>query len=226
MRFFACASLVLLTLHSSAVLADAVLKIGNGIAVIAHNGKALTDSDFLGGHNRLQLNDGPNQLLARYSVELNGSDGDIDHSHHFVLLFNADSNQTLTLSVPKIRKQRELSRFNRQGNWILQDSPHTAVPYQHATLIKEGFQLSRDYTQELAVFNQTNSAAALNPSLPQATRPAPAPSIETQVTVNTPTPAIDSAVQNAESMPLQMLKYWYNKADNKSRSGFKAWIAQ
>lgn len=226
MRLLACMSLVLLTLQSTSVLADAVLSVGNGVSVIAHNGKELSDSDFLTGSKRLQLNNGTNQVLVRYSGELSGSDGDIEHSHAFVLLFNADDNQSLSLSAPRIRKQRELDSFNQKGNWNLQDSTQATVAYQHAALIKEGFQLSRDYAQELAVFNQTQSAAALQKYSYQASIPVPAPVIRTGTAVNTINTTDTPTSAASEPMSLQMLKYWYNQADSNSRANFKAWINQ
>jgi len=226
MRLLACMSLALLTLQSTSVLADAVLSVGDGVSVIPHNGKELSDSDFLTGSKHLQLNNGTNQMLVRYSGELSSGDGDIEHSHAFVLLFNALDNQSLILSAPKIRKQRDLDSFNRKGNWSLQDSTRTAVSYQHAVLIKEGFQLSRDYVQELANFNQTKSAAALQKYPSQTSAPVPAPVIRTTTAVNTIDTADTLTSGVSEPMPLQMLKYWYNNADSNSRNDFKAWINQ
>jgi len=226
MRLLACMSLAILTLQPTSAFADAVLSVGNGVSVIAHNGKELSDSDFLTGSKGLQLNNGINQVLVRYSGELSGGDGDIEHSHAFVLLFNAVDNQSLSLSAPRIRKQRELDSFNRKGNWNLQDDTQAAVTYQHATLIKEGFQLSRDYTQELAIFNQTNSAAALQINPSQTSTPVPAPAIRTGTAVNTISTADTPTSGASEPMSLQMLKYWYNQADSNSRADFKAWISQ
>jgi|GEM_PF-603537 len=226
MRLFSCVSLALLTLNSNQLLAETVLKIGNGVSVLAHNGQELADSDFIANGTQLRLNEGTNQLVARYAVELRGSDGDIERSHAFVLRFNAAKNQMVTLSAPVIRKQRELERFNRNGNWTLKDSNNTALPYQHAALMKEGFQLSRDYTQELAVFNQSNNPAALNKSIRKPNNSQPATAEKTSTTVSNSAYSDSHQEKNHEPMPLQMLKYWYNQADSKSQYEFKAWIAQ
>ncbi len=229
MRFIALCSIALLTLETGTVFAESKIKIDDGISVIARNGKLISDSDYLNSSKNLKLETGTNQLLARYSVELNNADADIEHSHTFALLFTANSDQTLTLSAPVIRKQRALDAFNRKGNWSLSDSSGKAIAFKQSALIKEGFQLSRNYAQELADFNQTNAAAAFYKASTPVSRPAPASDIKTNTVVNSDTTdnmATESAIEPNISMPLKMLKYWYNQADSKNRSEFKVWIAQ
>ncbi|WP_084332645.1 DUF2057 domain-containing protein [Marinobacterium jannaschii] len=209
---------------SNVAFAESVLRLQDGISVLAKNGHETDSSDFRDNQSALVLSTGTNQLLARYSVELSTGDGDLEKSDTFVLLFDAAGGQTLQLNVPDIKRSRDLKAFNRSGNWQLSDPSGQAVSYKKAVIKKQGFQLGRDYERELEKFNKTDSPAAYSFNRP-------AVKLATNSFSESFNPERQSSLPSANTGPdrvmtEQMLKYWYNQADFKTRERFKSWISQ
>jgi len=207
-------------IYGGPLLAAPQLILQDGVRVLAQNGRLLSDDKA--ATDRLSLQPGTNQILVRYSVELQGSDGEIEKSDPFVLLFESADEQQLRLSTPKIRRARDLRQFNRQGSWMLTDPAGRKQTFTQAVLKKEGFQLGRDFERELEVFNKTDAAAAyrFNTSAVDYTTTVLKDPISYQ-----PTASIPKGDRSADAlMAERMLKYWYNQADQETRESFKAWI--
>ena len=78
----------------------------------------------------------------------------------FVVTFNT-GNTRLNMQPWNIKKTTQLEDFNQHPKIVLTDSRGKTITHQIDKLEKEGFQLMRDYAQELAAFNQSDSPAAL-----------------------------------------------------------------
>ncbi|MEH6825792.1 MAG: DUF2057 domain-containing protein [Motiliproteus sp.] len=190
------------------------LRLAEGIELLAINGHAPSEAVKSANKPRLTLDNGVNQLLLRYGTEIQvaGNEREYARSEIFVVRFEA-SDSRIVLQAPSLRSQRDLKRFNRAPEWRLTTRAGAVVPVQIAPLKKEGFQLNRDYLAELAEFNRGASVAAYTPQ-------AQARAAE----------ALDAAPQaiNADrsesERALEMLTYWYQKADPDTRRKFQGWL--
>ena len=189
--------------------ADTLLSWSEDIQLLALNGKSVVAQESAPDH-QLSLHDGKNQLLVRYETIIvrSGDEEELEQSHPFVLSFEA-SGTPLVLSATEVKTSSAMQRFNQQGDWTLTRSNGRAHPYTHAALIKEGFQLARDYEAELLAFNNSGHPAAL----PLASTLA--------VYADSPT---DAATPGTASLPGQMLIYWYQQASPETREAFRRWL--
>jgi len=211
MKYFLSALVVAGTVLPSLVWSEVRLNPGPCVSVLALDGAAIDTSE------PLTLTNGRHQLVVDCTVEVGrGSDeGMPATSNAFVLLFQADDTQ-LTLQAPQISSNRELEMFNQVGNWQLTAADEQPVDFAVDVLEKEGFQLARDYEQELEVFNHSESPAALAPKLTGAELELMKKEEEWPPTTSAGTPD--------QEMVSQMLRYWYLKADRKTRDEWKNWI--
>ncbi len=200
---------------SSEALADITIRVDPAIDVLAIDGQE-TEKPRAYVNRSLRLADGRHQLLLRLGVEVEtrGNDTEFAHSDTFVVLFEA-TNQQLSLSTPKIKTPAAMEAFNQSPEWQLRASSGLSWPLAVAPLRKEGFQLSRNYTHELALFNQGHNPAAL------AILAGPAqayPPANSALTIGGQRPP-----DAATPLPLQMLQYWYQVADQNTRQKFIEW---
>ncbi len=183
-----------------------------GIELLAINGHAPSESVVSANKLRLKLENGVNQLLLRYGTEIKmaGNEREYARSEIFVVRFEASDSQ-IVLQAPSLRSQRDLKRFNRAPEWRLTTRAGEVVPVQIASLKKEGFQLNRDYLAELAEFNRGASAAAYAPQA----RAAEASDAARQAI---------NADRSESQRALEMLTYWYQKADQQTQRQFQRWL--
>lgn len=195
--------------------AEVRLQLGEGVNLHAVNGEAWAGPGVLDAMSPITLDDGTNQLVVELRTELgrNRHDSVIESSDSFVLLFRAED-QDLVLSAPDIESRNELEAFNTNPEWQLKDRQGNDISFELAVLEKTGFQLVRDYEDEIAEFNRTgNSEAALMH------RPDSRASFSTS-----PQSMPDGDVTEDQDVVRQMLRYWYLKADENTKSEMKRWI--
>ncbi|MFB2866165.1 DUF2057 family protein [Aeromonas sp. MdU4] len=134
-----------------------------------------------------------------------------------VINFTAADNQKLVLDYKKPRNETEAKQFIKDQKVTLKDkvSGQTVTSEQFVMPKVEGFQLTRDYQQELInmdkAFNQPKSVAVSSAAVIAA---ASAP--------------VQVAPSKAQSNPeaLTQLQNWYNKADTETRKAFQIWVIQ
>ncbi|MBV0932861.1 YccT family protein [Marinobacterium weihaiense] len=202
-------------LAATSAAAEVVVVPETGVEIMAVNGVAIESDSFFSNTARLELENGKHQVVVEYLAEIEDSADDflLERSDTFVLLFEAKDVQ-LNIAAPQIDSHYDLKAFNRDPQWQLKTAAGQTVAYQVDTLEKEGFQLGRDYAEELQRFNQTAAKAAL-PSLTHATH-----SFATEVA-----PATAADIQSTDQkMAGEMLQFWYERADENTRDKFKSWI--
>ena len=134
-----------------------------------------------------------------------------------VINFTAADNQQLFLDFKKPRKEEEARLFIKDQNVVLRDkgSGQVVESEQFVMPTVGGFQLTRDYQQELInmgkAFNQPKTVAISSAAV-MAAASAPA-----EV-------APSKAMSNPEA--LTQLQSWYNKADAETRKAFQIWVIQ
>jgi len=194
----------------STAFAENRLNLPEGVTVVYQNGKEVKTV------GSMRLPDGHNQLVMKYWAIPGGpqSNNDIVESDALVVEFKA-ANQSIDVLVPKIRRSRDMERFNNKQDIRLQTSSGAALDTKVTALKTDGLLIGRDYAQEMRAFNRdsfNNSGATpvvhnygQNPS---SIRTASGSQSQASVT----------------SMPESMLMYWYQQADDDARARFKAWI--
>ncbi|GGC63209.1 hypothetical protein GCM10011362_09510 [Marinobacter halophilus] len=190
-------------------VAGTELNLGACVSVQAVNGSEQRASSG----QSLKLDDGTQQLVVECTAEI-GREAILEASNAFVLVFTEESTE-LTLSAPEIRSRRDMDAFNRQGNWTLVDGKGRPVDFTSDILEKEGFQLVRDYPRELEAYNRSGAVAAVT---------ARAETVGTELTSNQEGLLLDSQADPDQEMVSRMLRYWYLKADEKTRKEWDSWI--
>lgn len=213
MRVIVLPLALLALIFSAEASAEVTLELGTCLQTHVVNGQEKT----IETGESITLANGTQQLVVDCTANLGRSDDDTfpETSEAFVLLFEA-ADTRLNLAAPALQTSRDMQAFNRKKNFRLVTDAGTPVKYQADLLEKEGFQVFRDYPEELAAFNRTASPAVLLTRLPGssgagANSAKPAPQIGNQ------------GAPNQETVR-KMLRYWYLQADKKTRKEWKNWI--
>ena len=200
-------------LFSLQASAEVSLTLGNCLQTHVVNGQ---ENAVIAGET-INMANGAQQMVVDCTANLGRSDDDTfpETSDAFVLLFKA-ANTRLNLSAPDLQTSRDMQAFNRKKNFRLVTDGGTPVDYQVDVLEKDGFQVFRDYPEELEAFNRTESPAALLTRLPGSS----------DVSANSAKPAPQTRGQGAPDQETvrQMLRYWYLQADTETRNEWKNWI--
>ncbi|MCP4594978.1 DUF2057 domain-containing protein [Neptuniibacter sp.] len=205
---------VALVISPISVQAENILILGDGINLHASNEKEVNSDKLFSNSTQYKLPNGLNQILVSYTAEIQkGSDLEIEESNTFVLLFESHDSK-LTLEAPEVKRLRDINRFEQIKNWSLHNGNGEAVKYKVDLIKKGGFQLSRDYEDELEEYNNSNAVAALPKKIINAPKPR---SIKQEAPQESP-------ANHRKNMELEMLIYWYNQADAKTRKSFKELI--
>ncbi|WP_428036096.1 YccT family protein [Amphritea sp.] len=213
-------------LASTTVMAEVELSAGSGISIIAVNGVEVESDSLIGNNISATLPNGINQILVNYSAEIESSgDLEIETTNPHIIVFKAEDSR-LVLSAPEITRISDFNEFDKSQQWKLADGSGSSISYQSKPLIKEGFQLSRDYASELQRFNQSGDALSINSFAPINRPPVTLPINSVVSGVNISSLSNGSA-DNADSvnLPEKLLQYWYLKADAETRERFKVWIS-
>ncbi len=196
---------VLVMAFSTAVSAKVTIEIPNTIELLVVNGKKpqITGSFFSSTKN-IELEDGVNQIVFRYTPFFNQGDKHISVQSDVVITKFSSKDKELTFSLPNYRYAHTAQNNIKNFDWALIDENGESLTVQQDRLLKEGMQIGRDFYQETLEYNRTKAIAAIEVDL-QAT---PAP-VEAQ--------PVDSTAE-------EMLHFWYEKADPKTKARFKDYI--
>ncbi|SER15355.1 hypothetical protein SAMN03080615_04127 [Amphritea atlantica] len=226
MRFSSNIFFSVLLFASTSVMANVELSAGSGISIIAVNGVEVESDSLIGNNVSATLANGISQILVNYSAEIESSgDLEIETTNPHVIVFNAKDTH-VQLSAPEITRLSDFDEFDKGQQWKLADSSGHVISYQSKPLIKEGFQLSRDYASELQRFNQSGDALSINSfaSINRSSIRSPINNTASGVRINT---LSNKSVDNSGpvNLPEELLQYWYLKADADTRERFKSWIS-
>lgn len=215
-------SLFLITIFFfTPALAAPILQLPEQIKVILINGTKPANTQ------NIELNNERNQLVFRFEGELGHSFDDKErvYSDVFVVLFSAEG-KTLKLSIPTIRNEIQLKKFNQHPNINIVSQTNNDIPYAIDKLEKDGFQVFRDYQQELKDFNESSSSAAVH--LDTKKDSAGHQGINKNIENSKKQRQITSYNETETNPTLaeEMLKYWYQQADKKTKERFNQWISE
>lgn len=191
-------SLVLISSFLSAqVLADIQLTIPSQLKLAVVNGEKSKDE------HTLVLKNGKNQIAFSYEDRLRSGGEDVFLTSDIILMTFKGNDQQYSINFPSFSSEKDFNHFNDKPVITLTDGNGQAVPFEQDKLLKNGIQFNRDFVAEIAAYNQTSQPASLNQ----------AASI-----------IIPAGSKSEGEVAGQMLDYWYNKADEKTRIQFKTRI--
>lgn len=204
-------------LWAGSALADAQLEVTTPYVVQLIDGKSINPK-LLDKTSTFPLSAGKHQLVVAFEGNYSSrNEIKLVTAEPLVLNFTAADNQQLVLDYKKPRNEAEAKQFVKEQKVALKDkvSGQQVSSEQFVMPKVEGFQLTRDYQQELInmgkAFNQPKAVAVSSAAVMAA---ASAP--------------VQVAPSKAQSNPeaLTQLQNWYNKADAETRKAFQIWVIQ
>ncbi|MGL4477170.1 MAG: YccT family protein [Aeromonas veronii] len=204
-------------LWAGSALADAQLEVTTPYVVQLIDGQSINPK-LLDKTSTFPLSAGKHQLVVAFEGNYSSrNEIKLVTAEPLVLNFTAADNQQLVLDYKKPRNEAEAKQFVKDQKVALKDkvSGQQVSSEQFVMPKVEGFQLTRDYQQELInmgkAFNQPNAVAVSSAAVMAA---ASAP--------------VQVAPSKAQSNPeaLTQLQNWYNKADAETRKAFQIWVIQ
>ena len=204
-------------LWAGSALADSQLEISNPYVVQLIDGESINPK-LLDKTSTFPISAGKHQLVVAFEGNYsNRNDIKLVTAEPLVINFTAGDNQKLVLDFKKPRNESEAQQFVKQQKVVLKDkvSGQALASEQFIMPKVGGFQLTRDYQQELLkmgkAFNQPATVAVSSAAVMAA---ASAP--------------VEVAPSKAQSNPeaLTQLQSWYNKADAETRKAFQIWVIQ
>ena len=204
-------------LWAGSALADAQLEVTTPYVVQLIDGQSINPK-LLDKTSTFPLSAGKHQLVVAFEGNYSSrNEIKLVTAEPLVLNFTAADNQQLVLDYKKPRNEAEAKLFVKDQKVVLKDKVSgQQVSSELFVMPKvEGFQLTRDYQQELInmgkAFNQPKTVAVSSAAVMAA---ASAP--------------VQVAPSKAQSNPeaLTQLQNWYNKADAETRKAFQIWVIQ
>ena len=204
-------------LWAGSALANAQLEVSNPYVVQLIDGQSINPK-LLDKTSTFPLTAGKHQLVIAFEGNFsNRSDIKLVTAEPLVLNFTATDNQKLVLDYKKPRNETEAKQFVKDQQVALKDKvTGQQVSSEKFVMPKvEGFQLTRDYQQELInmgkAFNQPTTVA-----------------VSTAAVMAAASAPVTAAPSKAQSNPeaLTQLQNWYNKADAETRKAFQIWVIQ
>lgn len=204
-------------LWAGSALADAQLEVTTPYVVQLIDGQSINPK-LLDKTSTFPLSAGKHQLVVAFEGNYSSrNEIKLVTAEPLVLNFTAANNQQLVLDYKKPRNEAEAKQFVKDQKVALKDKvTGQQVSSEQFVMPKvEGFQLTRDYQQELInmgkAFNQPKAVAVSSAAVMAA---ASAP--------------VQVAPSKAQSNPeaLTQLQNWYNKADAETRKAFQIWVIQ
>ena len=204
-------------LWAGSALADAQLEVTTPYVVQLIDGQSINPK-LLDKTSTFPLSAGKHQLVVAFEGNYSSrNEIKLVTAEPLVLNFTAADNQQLVLDYKKPRNEAEAKQFVKDQKVALKDKVSgQQVSSEKFVMPKvEGFQLTRDYQQELInmgkAFNQPKAVAVSSAAVMAA---ASAP--------------VQVAPSKAQSNPeaLTQLQNWYNKADAETRKAFQIWVIQ
>ncbi|MFM5236756.1 DUF2057 family protein [Aeromonas veronii] len=204
-------------LWAGSALADAQLEVTTPYVVQLLDGQSINPK-LLDKTSTFPLSAGKHQLVVAFEGNYSSrNEIKLVTAEPLVLNFTAADNQQLVLDYKKPRNEAEAKQFVKDQKVVLKDKvTGQQVSSEQFVMPKvEGFQLTRDYQQELInmgkAFNQPKTVA-----------------VSTAAVMAAASAPVQVAPSKAQSNPeaLTQLQNWYNKADAETRKAFQIWVIQ
>jgi len=219
-------------LLGAASASAAELEIPMEFEYLAIDGKKIQSNSFW-HKSTLEFGQGEHKIALRYSDVVKdtfGNDGNVDFvkSAPFIISLKADDAQRYILQPdgdgagknPKAYAKEPKVKISRRDAGAVEYRV-TYTDWEEESFVSRLFSgnSARDITASTAVAAGATMTAATNAAAP----PAPLGN-GVSGAIQTAAPAADGANQTAEATPKQMLRYWWQQADEKTRKEFMSWV--
>ena len=191
--------------------ADTVVTVPRPYATYLVDGKSYKANDA-----DIKLPAGEHQLVIRFEGNYSKRETiDMISGEPLVVNFKTDGQDQLTFDLPQLREAPQARSFLKNQKLQLIDRNSKAVKTAHIFELpkKEGLQIGRDYQEELLALGKAFQQPVINE--------------DGSISVNGTTQKVNdptAVVGNKNLQSLEMLKYWYNRADPQARKAFQHWI--
>lgn len=210
--------------YSTLSIAAPTLHVPDGVTLYVVNGEPYDkESVFLFDSNdNVKLKDGDNQLVFKYKTTVKQGSDDIRtyDSDAIIAKFNTTSPDAKMI-MPNYWSNEDAQKGIKNLSWGIKDNSGKDIAIFQDTLPSTGIQLSRDYVDEAKNYNNRGGVAAIDLPHSAATMTAStsAPIVLDNKPVDSSNVTSDKNVE-MQSTTLEMLNYWYSKADTKTREQF------
>ncbi len=205
-------SLGVLTLFICAsTWADTVVTVPRPYATYLVDGKSYKANDA-----DIKLPAGEHQLVIRFEGNYSKRENiDMVSGEPLVINFATNGKEVLTFDLPVMRESYMAKDFLKKQKLHLIDKNTKVMKKADIFELpkKEGLQIGRDYQEELLALGKAFQQPVIND--------------DGSVSVNGKSQPINmkDAVSGSKNLQsLEMLKYWYNRADPQARKAFQHWI--
>lgn len=155
-----------------------------------------------GGDFKTEVDAGERQFVVRFNQRVGGgSNAEQFQSEPFIIDVNVAEDSDIVLKAPYFFRKKDAAQFAKQPEITLVDQTRDIELNHDFRMLpaKPGVQVLRDYESEVREFTKTYK-------MPASDMPKPAPE------------------QHAVTEELEMLKFWYNKADATTRKDMRIWM--
>ncbi|MDW6004510.1 DUF2057 family protein [Vibrio mangrovi] len=200
-------------------MAKVTIDVPEAVDILVANGSKaeISGGGFFDSQKKLHLENGLQQVVFRYEPFFQEGKENIGvESDVIVAVFNAEDTG-LAFQLPKYRNSREAQ--DRIGNmqWSLTNQNGQNVEVTKDKLLKDGMQIGRNYYTEMSIYNQSGKVASI---------PEYAPQNVAQIKTIPARSVTSSQTKTSATTAETMLHYWYDQADEQTRSRFKQFINQ
>ncbi len=193
------------------VLAETVVTVPRPYATYLVDGKSYKAND-----SEIKLSEGEHQLVIRFEGNYSTHRSiELVSGEPLVINFKTNGQEHLTFDLPLLREAPQARAFLKTQRLQLIDHNSKAVKTADIFELpkKEGLQIGRDYQEELLALGKAFQQPDIND--------------DGSVSVNGksgPVNLKDAVSGDKNLQSLEMLKYWYNRADPQARKAFQHWI--
>lgn len=195
----------------TAALADTTVTVPRPYATYLVDGKSYKANDA-----DIKLSAGDHQLVIRFEGNYSKRENiDMVTGEPLVINFTSNGKEELTFDLPIIRESYMAKDFLKKQKIHLIDKNTKTIKKANIFELpkKEGLQIGRDYQEELLALGKAFQQPVIND--------------DGSISVNGTSQPVNmkeavSGDKNLQS--LEMLKYWYNRADPQARKAFQHWL--
>lgn len=155
-----------------------------------------------GGDFKTGIEAGKRQVVVRFNQRIGGGgNAEQFQSEPMVIEVDVAQDAEIMLEAPYFFRNNDAAAFAKKPEiTLVNEASDAKLDYEVRMLPKQsGVQMLRDYKREIREFSATYKTPA----------------------VDTPTPASETVAATEE---LEMLKFWYNKADASTRKDMRIWM--
>ncbi|STB58455.1 Uncharacterized protein conserved in bacteria (DUF2057) [Citrobacter freundii] len=191
------------------------LRLSNDIDLLVLDGKKVSSS-LLRGADSIELENGRHQLVFRVekTIRLSSHEERLYISPPLVISFDTQFVSQVNFHLPRLNNERDTTHFDDAPRVELLDGDSMPIPIKLDILSITSTAKIVNYEMETERYNK----AAKHASLPQfATMMADDSSLLSGVS------ELDRVPPQSQTLTEQRLKYWFQQADEQTRSNFLQW---